>query len=69
MSLIYRLLDRFTDMVFGPEPKEMPVIEPDWVYIGKKPMPGEKNGLVYEARKDRRSGKIQYYIPEGNVWM
>ncbi len=69
MSRLYRLLDWCTNLVFGAEPKKLPEPTPDWVDIGKRPLPGEKNGLLYEARQDRKTGRIQYYIPEANCWV
>lgn len=69
MSLIYCLVDWFVNLFLGTEPKAPSEPTPDWVYIGKRPMPGEKNGLLYEARQDRKTGRVQYYIPEGKCWV
>lgn len=67
MSRLYRLVQCVVGLVFGSKPKETPLPE-EWVSIGKRPMPG-KTWPEYEARRNTQTGRIQYYIPEGNCWM
>lgn len=65
MSLIYRLTKWFLASE-EPTKEEEPI---SWEYIGKKPLPGRTNGILYEARRDPNTGRTQYYVEEGKVWV